>query len=80
MIINVKQTHIDKGVARSFTRCAIALAIKDTFGVSSGVYVEGNIVGVNGREYNTSRSARRFIKVFDKNKSNCKPFNFKLDA
>ena len=79
-LIKVSKRHIKLGKKASPYDCAIALAICDHTEYRYAVIVRNNTASI-GYHCNIClpRSARRFITKFDKNKKDCKPFNFKLD-
>ena len=79
LVIEVKQKHIKNGRPSKLGECAIALAISDKLGCNN-VMVGLIVARVGENYYGLPRSARRFITKFDKNKKDCKPFNFKLDV
>lgn len=89
-LIKVEQKHINKGKRGKCRFCPIALALKDR-GLTH-IFVDADTVSFirtvkhEGSWYteiagcDLPRSARRFIKKFDKEGKNAvKPFNFYLD-
>jgi len=82
-LIHVKAKHIRAGKPGIFGECAIALAAKDAGFPFPRVYSDE--LTFDHKElirYTTDlpRSARRFVKRFDKRKANCKPFRFFVDV
>jgi hypothetical protein len=79
MLINVSQTDIKKGRKEDSKSCAIALALKRTFGSRVKVDVQPYAVNINKTEYSLPVSARDFVRDFDQlAKREVKPFSFEL--
>lgn len=85
MIVNVTKKHINSGKRNNCYECPIALAIIDAVDCDT-IYVDETSVGYGYREddgntrrisHNLPRSAVRFIKRYDYEKS-VKPFKFIL--
>lgn len=89
MIIQVKQSHIDRGRRLECRRCPIAMAVREATGFK-GVFVGGDIctnvppdhiwfnqLNDTSERFVVTRACRKFIDRFDRGNS-VKPFSFRL--
>ena len=81
-IVNTTQKHIDEGVQGSPCNCALALAVKDAYGLprsSSEVSVNATTIAVKGKSVHTQPAQSRFVRDFDASKAKVSPHKFVLD-
>ena len=77
VLIKVTEEDIKKGIALRCMNCPIALAVNRSLVFSEKVSVGSRFCHTDKESIPLSRSARRFIRRFDKQKP-VKPFNFYL--
>ena len=81
MVIHVTQKHIDDGDPSDCYRCPIALALRETPGLSECSAGKLGLYGVyDTRPFSigSPRSVRRFIDAFDNGTDVLEPFTFEL--
>lgn len=83
--MRVTQKHIDEGEQVEPGGCAIALALKDRFGIAKSVFVNTTGIEMEGGGLVPSYNWRKlpkaitsFIRGFDVSKHKAKPFSFKM--
>lgn len=77
MKIEVKKTHIRRGIQDTPDACPIALAIQESLGVDS-VFVGIETIRIGKKKIVTPQEARNFIERFDTVKSSVGPFSFEI--
>lgn len=77
MKIEVKKTHIRRGKQRRPDSCPIALAIKESLGVTN-VQVWNDTIDIGKKSFDIPYDAEAFIEQFDECKKNAEPFTFEL--
>ena len=79
MLINIKQEHIDNGIKRTPSNCAIALALKEIFNDKSlDVSVFTTSLVVNRKVYPMPKNGSDFIFIFDAGIETCKPMELNI--
>jgi hypothetical protein len=76
MKVKVEQRHIDKGIPKSSSCCAVALAVREVVG-HEDVDVDEYSIAVAYDSYRAPRKVTEFIEDFDRGDV-VSPFEFEL--
>lgn len=74
--VSITQEDIDVGEPRNGRKCAVNRAIKRATG-STGVWVDGMTIEIDGKEYRTPSAVETFINDLDNGRP-VEPFEFRI--